>query len=71
MKRFAIFCLLLVVNFGSFAQVLDPARWTLDKPKKEIKIGDVVEIGISAKLDKGWYIYSTEFEAEGPNRTVF
>ena len=71
MKRFAIFCLLLMVNFGSFAQVLDPARWTLDKPKKEIKVGDVVEIGISATLDKGWYIYSTEFEAEGPNRTVF
>jgi len=71
MKRCAFFCFFFVVHFGTFAQVLNPAHWTLDKPKKEIKVGDIVEIDIGAALDKGWYIYSTEFEAEGPNRTVF
>ncbi len=69
MKHFSL--LIVLAYTSSFAQVLDPARWTVEKPKKEVKIGDVVEISINGTLAKDWYIYSTEFEAEGPNRTVF
>jgi thiol:disulfide interchange protein len=71
MKRIAAILLLLVVSVSAFAQVKNHATWTFEVPKKEVKVGEVIEIKFNAIIDEGWDLYSSEFPAEDPIKTTF
>ncbi len=71
MKRIAAILLLLVVSVSTFSQVKNHATWTFEVPKKEVKVGEVIEIKFNAIIDEGWDLYSSEFPAEDPIKTTF
>ncbi|WP_299987766.1 thioredoxin family protein [uncultured Pontibacter sp.] len=54
------------------AQVLKPASWSYDVSKKEVKVGDEVELIFNVRIDKDWYLYSSDFDPDlGPMVTEF
>jgi thiol:disulfide interchange protein len=72
MKRLIIVTFLIVAVLSSaFSQIQNHTQWTFEAPQKEVKVGDVVEIKFNAAVDAGWYIYSSEFPAEGPTKADF
>ncbi len=66
-KIAVLLVLMMSVSLISFAQILTPAKWTSELSKKEIKVGDEIEIIFKAKIDKSWHVYSNDFDPElGP-----
>jgi len=65
---------LLVFLVGIFAalqlsaQIVDPVKWSFDS--KALENGNY-ELMMTAKIDKGWYIYSQDIEDGGPVPTSF
>lgn len=65
--------LLLILLFlfsasTSFAQVLEPVKWT----SKSKQVGEnQFELTFSAKIQEGWYLYSQELDEGGPIPTTF
>jgi thiol:disulfide interchange protein DsbD len=54
------------------AQVLKPAKWSYDISQKQVAIGETTELIFKVKIDKDWYLYSTDFDPNlGPMVTVF
>lgn len=62
-------CLLLALSTSiSYAQILEPVKWTVEtKAISKLEI----EVTYTAKIDKGWHIYSQYTEAGGPMPTKF
>ncbi len=65
----------VLLSFVMIAQPKnDKAKWskaTLSKPKEELKVGDVVNVILEAKIVDGWYIYGSDFDPEcGPMVTT-
>ncbi|WP_372639935.1 protein-disulfide reductase DsbD domain-containing protein [Ancylomarina sp.] len=59
--------LLLMVSSMSFGQILTPAKWKVELSKKEIKVGDVIDVVFKAKIDPSWHLYSNDFDPDlGP-----
>lgn len=66
-KITVITAFLLMCCSISFAQILTPAKWTVELSKSEIKPGDVIDIVFKAKIDKSWHVYSNDFDPDlGP-----
>ncbi|ARS37878.1 protein-disulfide reductase DsbD family protein [Pontibacter actiniarum] len=64
--------LLLLVACAAQAQVLKPATWSYDVSKKQVAVGEEVELIFNAKIDKDWYLYSSDFDPDlGPMVTEF
>jgi thiol:disulfide interchange protein len=65
MKKFlsTIAVLLLILNVSCHAQILNPVKWTFETKKISDSEYDLVA---TAKLEKGWYIYSQFPSGEGP-----
>lgn len=54
------------------AEILTPARWTHELSSNHVEVGDTVDIVFTAKIDKDWYLYSSDFDPElGPMVTTF
>lgn len=54
------------------AQVLKPAAWSYDASKKQVAVGEEVELIFNVKIDKDWYLYSSDFDPDlGPMVTEF
>jgi thiol:disulfide interchange protein len=72
MKKFlSLLFALLLVN-AAFAQILIPAKWASKPSKKEVKIGETIELIFEASIIKDWYLYSTDFDPDcGPIVTTF
>ena len=65
--RFVPVLLLLLSSLALYAQILEPARLTAETPSQTLKVGDEVELIFKASIDRGWYIYTVEFDEEcGP-----
>ena len=61
---------LLVV--AAQAQILKPASWSYDVSKKQVAAGEEVELIFNVRIDKNWYLYSSDFDPElGPMVTEF
>ncbi|GHA74186.1 protein-disulfide reductase DsbD family protein [Pontibacter akesuensis] len=64
--------LLFTLSFAAQAQVLKPATWSYDVSKKQVTVGEEVELIFNVKIDKDWYLYSSDFDPElGPMVTEF
>jgi thiol:disulfide interchange protein len=69
-KNKSLFVVLLLVFFSgaSFAQILNPVKWTFSSKK----INDTVaELYLKATIDKGWHVYSQYIPENGPVPTSF
>jgi thiol:disulfide interchange protein len=74
MKRIiflSLFFFSLLFTASSYAQIQKPATWTYTFSNDQVKKGKTVDLIFTAILQNDWYIYSTEFEADGPMPTVF
>ena len=73
MKRivFLVVVLIAVLTGNLYSQIQKPATWayTLSSPK--VSVGETVELIFTATIHPAWYLYSSEFEAEGPIPTSF
>ncbi|MEH0158212.1 cytochrome c biogenesis protein CcdA [Limibacter armeniacum] len=69
MKKHFFLTLLACVTFltSGVAQLINPVTWTSHMSAQEAKVGDVVELIFEAKIEKGWYLYSSDFDPDlGP-----
>lgn len=72
MKQLMLTPLLLLLVFVAQAQVLKPATWSYDVSKKQVAVGEEVELIFNVKIDKDWYLYSSDFDPDlGPMVTEF
>lgn len=66
MRFFALIALIFATS-TLYGQVLQPAKLVSETPKGQFKVGDEVELVFKATIDKDWYIYSVNFDADcGP-----
>jgi thiol:disulfide interchange protein len=72
MKRLVVlFLFLSVVVSSSHGQIQKPASWAYSFSKTKVAVGETVDLVFSATIHPAWYLYSSEFEAEGPIPTSF
>jgi thiol:disulfide interchange protein len=76
MKKYfqSVLCALLAPVFvqNSYAQVLEPSKWEHTTSKKEVNIGDQLDLIFTATIDPDWYLYSSDFDPDcGPMVTTF
>ena len=56
----------------SHGQLLDPANWEVKVKNGTVQIGKEAEVCFTVQLNKGWYIYSPDQDADlGPVPTSF
>lgn len=71
-NRFFLLALFFTIVHLSSAQVIKPIKWEQSLSSKDIAVGDTIEAIFKAKIDKDWYLYSTDFDPDlGPMVTVF
>ncbi|MGQ1785458.1 cytochrome c biogenesis protein CcdA [Saccharicrinis sp. GN24d3] len=59
--------LMMIVQGIAFAQIQEPAKWTVELSKKDAKVGDKIDIVFKAEIEKTWHTYSNDFDPElGP-----
>ncbi|CAN5367868.1 hypothetical protein BH20BAC1_BH20BAC1_00670 [soil metagenome] len=63
MRKVLVLLLISFVSFSAQAQVLNPVTWTA--VSKKIK-NNIYEIRLTARLEKGWHIYSQNTPDGGP-----
>lgn len=68
MKKLTTFFLFLSVALVGFAQIVDPVKWTYSV--KELSPTEA-ELVFSARLDKGWHLYSQHTDPNGPLAIYF
>lgn len=73
MKQVILLSHFLIFSFShGIAQVLEPVIWHSQPSKKEVLIGDTLDLIFFVDIQKGWYLYSTDFDPElGPMVTEF
>jgi len=73
MLKIVINLLLVAVTISiGQAQILEPAHWEYTVSKSEVDQGEQVDLIFEVKIDKGWYLYSTDFDPDlGPMVTTF
>ncbi|PRY10392.1 thiol:disulfide interchange protein DsbD [Pontibacter ummariensis] len=68
----ATWLLFVVALTTGQAQVLKPATWSYDVSKKQVAVGEEVELLFNVRIDKDWYLYSSDFDPDlGPMVTEF
>ncbi len=62
----------LLISFLFIAfQIEKPSSWTYSVSKKEAKVGETVDLIFNAKIQDGWYLYSSDVPVEGPMPFTF
>jgi len=71
--KFTILAILMAMFSGlSFGQVIEPAKWKVEFSKKEVKVGDKLDVTFKATIDKSWHVYSNDFDPDlGPILIAF
>ena len=72
MKRVLFLSFLTLFVLSAFSQVLKPISWELTLSETFPKVGDEIEVHFKAKIEKDWYLYSSDFDPDlGPMVTEF
>lgn len=67
-KNIGVLLVLVFVSLQINAQIFEPVKWSFSSKK----ISDnEAEIIFTAKIDKGWHLYSQDIPPEGPVATTF
>ncbi|MEA5461072.1 cytochrome c biogenesis protein CcdA [Arcicella sp. LKC2W] len=70
--RFLLLLICLCISKTGITQVLQPAKWTYSFADNSVKVGKQTDIIFNIKIDKGWYMYSSDFDPDlGPMVTSF
>lgn len=67
--KFRLFLLFafMCASFLGFSQKITPAKWSWTLEPANPTVGQSAEIIFKVKIDKGWYLYSSDFDKElGP-----
>jgi Disulphide bond corrector protein DsbC len=60
-------CFVLV--FLMSIDILKPVKWTFTSTPSKVTVGQTVDLVFTGKIEKDWYIYSSELKVVGPNPT--
>ncbi|ELR72792.1 Cytochrome c-type biogenesis protein DsbD, protein-disulfide reductase [Fulvivirga imtechensis AK7] len=72
MKKIFFLLAFCAASVAAFSQILEPSSWNTEVSRKEVKVGDEIELIFKAKIDKNWYLYSSDFDPDcGPMVTTF
>lgn len=67
---FVVFALISLTAFSQ--QTSKKVKWTTSVSKKEVKVGEEVELIFKGKIDDNWYMYSSDFDPDlGPLVATF
>ncbi|MCT4614520.1 MAG: thioredoxin family protein [Marinifilaceae bacterium] len=71
--RFTFLAILMALfSFVSKAQVQNPAIWGAELSKKDLSVGDEIEVIFKAQIQAGWHVYSNDFDPNaGPVQVSF
>lgn len=66
-RRILAVWVIVLLAAPSFAQILEPAKWSWAPSKKTVKVGDEIELIFKVAVADNWYIYANDFDPEcGP-----
>ncbi|RIJ43244.1 disulfide bond formation protein DsbD [Pontibacter oryzae] len=72
LKHLLAIGLLFMITLVGQAQVLKPATWSHEYSKKQVAVGEEIDLVFNVKIDKNWYLYSSDFDPDlGPMVTEF
>ena len=67
MKQF-LTILFSLLSLSLSAQILEPVHWSLTDTRQT---DSVLTVTLTARIDKGWHLYSTSLPEDGPRPTSF
>ncbi len=67
MRKFLVLFALLITQLGSYAQILEPVKWSFHTEEK----GDEVILNFKAVIDSHWHLYDVNLPEGGPISTSF
>lgn len=71
-KTVLFFAILILSSLSGLAQILKPISWEVNLSDASPGVGDEIEVRFKAKIDKDWYLYSSDFDPDlGPMVTEF
>ena len=69
-RRILAAWIIVLMAAPSFAQILEPAKWSWAPSKNSATIGEEIEIIFKVAVEDNWYIYANDFDPEcGPMLT--
>ena len=71
MKKYLILGLTLMISAVVFGQKIPPANWGNTIDKKELTVGDIVEVTFKTDVPKGFHIYSNDYGDCPPIKAKF
>lgn len=72
MKKTFFFWFFSLLAVAGSSQVLKPIEWQVVLSEQSPSVGDEIEIRFMAKIEKDWYLYSSDFDPDlGPLVTEF
>ena len=64
--------LILVFQGITFGQLQNPTKWNTELSKKDVQVGDKIDIVFKGVIENTWYVYSNDFDPElGPIQISF
>ncbi len=62
LRKIIVAILFVGLSFNGFSQVRQKPKWNLSTDKKEIKVGDEIELVFESPIEKDWYMYANDFD---------
>ncbi|MRT92967.1 thioredoxin family protein [Ancylomarina sp. 16SWW S1-10-2] len=71
--KFALVLILSsMITLSAFSQIVQPAKWKVEFSKKDVKVGETLEVLIKGDIIDTWHVYSNDFDPElGPIVATF
>jgi thiol:disulfide interchange protein DsbD len=67
-----VFILSSMITLSAFSQIVQPAKWKVEFSKKDVKVGETLEVLIKGDLEDTWHVYSNDFDPDlGPIVATF
>lgn len=60
---------LLVIASGWSFDIIKPVKWTFKASEAKPKVGQTIDLVFTGKIEKDWYMYSSELKVDGPSPT--
>lgn len=68
-KTFQTVIALSILSIFIAAEIVKPVKWTFSCIPSKPTVGQTIDLVFTGKIDKGWYMYSSELKVEGPMPT--
>lgn len=69
-KRILAVLVFVLLTATTYAQILEPAKWSWSTSKNSVNVGDEMEVIFKVTVEDNWYVYANDFDPEcGPMLT--